>query len=364
MSYSRNAVMKQAQSWIGCKESDGSHKKIIDVYNSHKPLARGYKVKYTDSWCAAFVSAVSIKCGYTAIIPTECSCPQMIELFKDLGEWVESDSYKPSAGDIILYDWDDSGSGDNTGTPDHIGIVEKVSGNTITIIEGNKGDAVARRTIQVNGVTIRGYGVPKYDGSGASSGSSGSSSSSNGSGNTASYKVKINTPSGVNVRSGAGTKYGILTAIPNGTTVTISKTSGDWGCTSYGGKKGWICLDYTKKVTSSSSSSSSSKFNKSAWVRELQEECNAQGFSNQTVDGKEGPNTLAGCPLVKEGASGGITKLIQEYLIAHGYSCGSAGADGKFGSGTAVAVRAYQKDHGLSVDGDVGPKTWASFLGL
>lgn len=364
MSYSRNAVVKQAQAWIGCKESDGSHKKIIDVYNSHKPLARGYKVKYTDSWCAAFVSAVSIECGYTAIIPTECSCPQMIELFKDLGEWVENDAYKPSAGDVILYDWNDSGSGDNTGTPDHIGIVEKVSGNTITIIEGNKGDAVARRTIQINGVTIRGYGVPKYDESGTGSGSSGSSSGSSGSGNTASYKVKINTKSGVNVRSGAGTKYGILKAIPNGKTVTISKTSGDWGYTSYDGKKGWICLSYTKKVTSSSSSSSSSKFNKSDWVRRLQKECNAQGFSNQTVDGKEGPNTLAGCPLVKEGASGGITKLIQEYLIAHGYSCGSAGADGKFGSKTAAAVRAYQKDHGLTIDGDVGPKTWASFLGL
>ena len=166
MSYSRNAVVKQAQSWIGCKESDGSHKKIIDVYNSHKPLARGYKVKYTDSWCAAFVSAVSIKCGYTAIIPTECSCPQMIELFKDLGEWVENDAYKPSAGDIILYDWNDSGSGDNTGTPDHIGIVEKVSGNTITVIEGNKSDAVGRRTLAVNGKFIRGYGVPKYGSNG------------------------------------------------------------------------------------------------------------------------------------------------------------------------------------------------------
>ena len=179
-----------------------------------------------------------------------------------------------------------------------------------------------------------------------------------------SYKVKISTPSGVNMRSGAGKKYSILKAIPNGKTVTISKTSGGWGYTSYDGKKGWICLSYTKKVTSSSSSSSSSKFNKSDWVRRLQKECNAQGFSNQTVDGKEGPNTLAGCPLVKQGASGGITKLIQEYLIAHGYSCGSAGADGIFGSGTAAAVRAYQKDHGLPVDGDVGPKTWASFLGL
>lgn len=257
MAYNRNDIVKQAQAWIGCKEADGSHKKIIDLYNNHKPLARGYKVKYTDSWCAVFVSAVAIKCGYTEIIPTECGCGQMIELFKDIGEWQENDAYKPSAGDVIFYDWDDSGNGDNTGWPEHVGIVEKVSGNTIIVIEGNKGDAVARREIQVNGVTIRGYGVPKYDGSGAGSGSSGSSSSSSGSGNTASYKAKINTKSGVNVRSGAGTKYGILTAIPNGTTVTISKTSGNWGYTSYGGKKGWICLDYTKKVTSGSSSSSS-----------------------------------------------------------------------------------------------------------
>ena len=95
----------------------------------------------------------------------------------------------------------------------------------------------------------------------ASSGNYGASKPSGGSKpttSTKSYKGKINTPRGVNVRSGAGKKYGILTAIPNGKTVTISKTSGDWGYTSYGGKKGWICLDYTKKVTSSSSSSSGS----------------------------------------------------------------------------------------------------------
>lgn len=162
MAYSRNAIVKQAQSWIGCKESDGSHRKIIDIYNAHRPLARGYAVKYTDAWCATFVSAVSIKCGYTAIIPTECGCPNMIQLFQRLGEWQENDAYVPSPGDVIFYDWQDSGSGDNTGSPDHVGIVEKVSGNTITVIEGNKNDAVGRRTLQVNGRYIRGYGVPKY----------------------------------------------------------------------------------------------------------------------------------------------------------------------------------------------------------
>ena len=71
-------------------------------------------------------------------------------------------AYVPKPGDVIFYDWQDSGSGDNTGWPDHVGIVEAVSGSTITVIEGNKSDSVSRRTLQVNGKCIRGYGVPKY----------------------------------------------------------------------------------------------------------------------------------------------------------------------------------------------------------
>lgn len=163
MSKYASKVIEQAKSWLGCKESNGTHKAIIDVYNSHKPLARSYKVKYTDEWCATFVSAVAIKLGYTDIIPTECSCPKMIALFKKLGTWNESDSRTPKAGDIIFYDWEDSGSGDNKGTANHVGIVEKVSSGTITVIEGNYNEVVKRRNIKVNGKYIRGYGVPKYD---------------------------------------------------------------------------------------------------------------------------------------------------------------------------------------------------------
>ena len=162
--YYRDVIVKQAQSWLGKKESNGTHKEIIDVYNSHTPRARGYKVKYTDAWCSTFASAVAIKCGYTAIIPTECGCQKHIELFKAIGCWVEDDAYYPSAGDFIFYDWGDSGKGDNKGYADHVGIVEKVSGNTITVIEGNYSDSVKRRTIKVNAKNIRGYGVPKYDG--------------------------------------------------------------------------------------------------------------------------------------------------------------------------------------------------------
>lgn len=156
-------LIKLAQSWIGKKESDGSHKTIIDIYNNHKPLARNYKVKYTDEWCATTISALAIKCGAVDIIPKECSCEKMIELFKKIGSWVEDENRTPKAGDIIFYDWSDNGKGDNRGWSDHVGIVEKVSGTTITVIEGNYGNAVKRRTITVNAKCIRGYGVPKYD---------------------------------------------------------------------------------------------------------------------------------------------------------------------------------------------------------
>lgn len=166
----RQNFVNTAASFIGCKEADGSHRQIIDIYNAHKPLARGYAVKYTDAWCATFVSAMAIKCGLTDIIPTECGCGQMIRLFQKLGEWQENDAYTPQPGDVIFYDWQDSGVGDNTGASDHVGIVESVSGSTMKVIEGNMSNAVGRRTLQVNGRYIRGYGLPKFKGGAASSG--------------------------------------------------------------------------------------------------------------------------------------------------------------------------------------------------
>ena len=156
-------VIEQAKAWLGKNEYDGSHKEIIDIYNSQRPLPRGYAVKYTDAWCATFVSAVAVKLDYTDIISTECSCPKMIQHLKNIGAWVEDESVTPQPGWIMFYDWDDKANGDNMGDPEHVGFVEKVDGNTITVIEGNYSKSVKRRSIQVNGRYIRGYGVPKYD---------------------------------------------------------------------------------------------------------------------------------------------------------------------------------------------------------
>ena len=158
----RAKIVTIAKGWLGCKESDGTHKQIIDVYNGHKPLARGYAVKYTDAWCSTYASAVAIKADMTDIIPTECGCEKHIQLFKALGAWQESDAYTPKPADYVFYDWDDNGSGDCTGSADHVGIVCEVNGSKITVIEGNISNKVGYRTITVNGKNIRGYGVPDY----------------------------------------------------------------------------------------------------------------------------------------------------------------------------------------------------------
>jgi LysM repeat protein len=158
----REKAVNTAKAWESCKESNGTHKQIIDVYNSVKPLPRGYTVKYNDKWCATFVSAVGIAAGLSAIIPRECGCGNMIDLYKAAGRWQENDAYVPDMGDVIFYDWQDTGKGDNTGYPDHVGIVCGISGSTIKVIEGNKNNAVGYRELQVNGRYIRGYGLPDY----------------------------------------------------------------------------------------------------------------------------------------------------------------------------------------------------------
>jgi hypothetical protein len=154
-------------SWEGYNERSGQYKAIIDGYNSYLPTAVkagcvNYKVKYTDEWCATAASYAYIACGLGYLFPVECSCPRMITLAKKMGIWQENDGYTPKPAEAVLYDWDDSGKGDNAGTADHLGIVIAVDGNTFTVMEGNNGETVKRRTMSVNGKYIRGFITPRF----------------------------------------------------------------------------------------------------------------------------------------------------------------------------------------------------------
>ena len=98
------------------------------------------------------------------------------------------------------------------------------------------------------------------------------------------------------------------------------------------------------------------------WIVELQNECNKQGFSKQVVDGIPGPNTLNGCPMLQVGASGKITRILQQRLTDLGFN--TKGIDGIFGQNTKQAVINFQKSRKLLVDGIVGRNTWSKLLGL
>lgn len=243
-------ILDIARSYIGYRESNGSHKTIIDIYNSYKPLARGYAVQYTDQWCDTFVSAVFIKAGAVSLLGgTECGVEEHVKKFKAAGIWIEDGTITPQPGDIIVFNWGQS-TQPNDGYSDHIGFVEAVSGGTITTIEGNYKDSVGRRRLAVGHGNIRGFARPKY----------------------------------------AEATY----VSPAPATSTSAATP------------------VVAPITHST-------------VR-------LNSYNNEV-------------------------KVLQQYLNQVGYSLE---VDGKFGLRTYSAVRSYQSKNGLSVDGIVGPLTWAS----
>ena len=159
----RMEMVRTAETWLGTQEGSDLHAQIVEIYNSHKPLAQGYAVTTDDNWCAAFASAIAIRQRHTDIIPTECGCERQIGLWQKLERWEENDNYMPLPGDYIYYAWDEHFSfGDCTGWADHVGIVVGTNGPFIKVIEGNRDDMVTYRIILRGNWHIRGYGLPDY----------------------------------------------------------------------------------------------------------------------------------------------------------------------------------------------------------
>ena len=349
-------VLNQARAWIGCKESNGSHKQIIDVYNSYTPLPRNYKVKYTDSWCMTLVSACFIKVGLADLCPLECSCGNAITKAKEMGIWQENDDITPNVGDLIMYDWDKK-----DGWPEHVGIVEAVSGNQITVIEGNKSDAVARRTITVGNVSIRGYVQPKYSGATATQ----PSQPSTGNENSVNYQVKVNTKSGVNCRTEASVNSAKITAYANGTVLNVTKESNGW---LYVNDTGWVSGQYCVRVTDSSSSSGNESWkgdtryylNNSA-VGVWQAAMNKGFDTNELeVDNKFGAGSQAFAKkhLLWSGQTHNCPtaiKWLQERLRYYGFT--KLEVNGKWSNYLTTCVKTFQKNRGLTQDGKVGLDT-------
>lgn len=147
-------VLNHAESYLGTRQGDIKHKELINKYNAVKPLPVGYKMKYADDWCAAFVTVVGDMAKASEYIGRECGVQRFVQIFKRKGIW--KGLSQPAPGDIVVFDWQ------KNGWADHIGFVEKFDGCKITTIEGNTSRHVARRTYNWNDWRISGYGRPNY----------------------------------------------------------------------------------------------------------------------------------------------------------------------------------------------------------
>lgn len=137
---SANDILKIARAELGTKESpSGSNKvKYNSWYYGREVSGSAYP------WCAAFTSWVLNQCGITDY--KSVSCPAIKSMAIKKGTYNKG-SNGIKASDLVLYQFDKDSD------PDHIGIVESVSGSSIVAIEGNtsvtsddNGGCVMRRT--------------------------------------------------------------------------------------------------------------------------------------------------------------------------------------------------------------------------
>lgn len=154
----REALANCALQYVGIEEGSIKHHQIIDAYNKITPLPRNYKVKYTDSWCATFVTFIFDTMGMSNLIERECGCQEMINKCKkrnlvDFTKKLDSQV----VGNIVMYDWE------NDNHADHVGIIYKISTSQLHVIEGNYKDAVRIRNVPKNYASITAYIKPHYD---------------------------------------------------------------------------------------------------------------------------------------------------------------------------------------------------------
>lgn len=153
-------VLTVAQSQLGYRES--GRNVILDengVLRGYTRYGEWYGDHYGD-WCAMFVSFCLNYAGVEGF-PQEAHCPTWIAMLKEQGLYRDAGAYEPKPGDVIFFDWDQSGEPEDA---DHVGIVaELLPGDgenpaRIRTIEGNSAEQVENKTYNAGDASILGYG--------------------------------------------------------------------------------------------------------------------------------------------------------------------------------------------------------------
>ncbi|MEE0732302.1 MAG: CHAP domain-containing protein, partial [Acutalibacteraceae bacterium] len=129
MATQREAVIALAKKELGYKESSNGWTKFGQWYAEYMHCEnQGFE---NADWCAMFCAWCMQKAGLTSgqTVFTASAGPTGEALWKNKGLWKNA-SYTPKVGDLIHFTWG------------HVGLVEKVSGNTVHTIEGNYSNTV------------------------------------------------------------------------------------------------------------------------------------------------------------------------------------------------------------------------------
>lgn len=149
-------MISKAKSLLGASESNGKAQALVmRPYN--KLTGRSLNVK-TCPWCQIFIvsceyQSKSVKAGYCK----SSGCLQALNWYKKKKRFKKR-GVTPSVSWQVFYDFKGKGK------PTHTGLIVKYnkSKKTITVIEGNKSNKVAYRTISISSKYILGYGLPYY----------------------------------------------------------------------------------------------------------------------------------------------------------------------------------------------------------
>ena len=153
---------------LGAAEDSAEHLDILKDYNAlaqtRAGLPRGHKAVPSDDWCAIYAAGQAHAVGLTEAYPMECSCSRIVQIAKEMGIWIENDSYIPVIGDWVLFAWKGQEGVENTMAPNHIGTIYYSDGEKMLAVEGNKGDKVDTRALAVGDKRIRGFVHPDLSG--------------------------------------------------------------------------------------------------------------------------------------------------------------------------------------------------------
>ena len=150
----REQLVAVAAAEIGYREYQGNNNKYGVWYGANN-----------QPWCDIFVSWCAAQAGLQGLIPKCAYVPDRLSYYKAKGAYQPRGSYTPRAGDLCLFDFN------SNGTPDHIGIVEKVQGSTLYTIEGNtsksgesgNGEGVFRKSRSLSSRGVLGFCLPAYE---------------------------------------------------------------------------------------------------------------------------------------------------------------------------------------------------------